>query len=138
MRNKIVAGNWKMNCTHEEAFNLTTEIVEQLKIENTGEVKIILAPPYLHLGVVVYLTKDENKISVAAQNCSSFASGAYTGEVSAAMIKSVGAEYVIIGHSERRSYFYETNAVLLVKQVWFFQVRLHWFHKSNFFFPSVR
>ena len=115
MRQKIVAGNWKMNCLHEEAFSLTTEIVELLINENTGDVKIIIAPPYLHLGVVVYLTKDENRIGVSAQNCSSFASGAYTGEVAAAMIKSVGVAYVIIGHSERRSYFNETNVVLFEK-----------------------
>lgn len=115
MRTKIVAGNWKMNCTHEEAVILTTEITELLKGENTNDVKIIFAPPFLHIGIVRYLTKDERRISVAAQNCSSFALGAYTGEVSAAMIKSVGAEYVIIGHSERRSYFNENNSVLAEK-----------------------
>ncbi|MEO5569530.1 MAG: triose-phosphate isomerase [Bacteroidia bacterium] len=115
MRKKIVAGNWKMNCTHEEAVSLTTEIAELLKAENTREVKIILAPPFLHIGIVRYLTQEEKRISVAAQNCSSISSGAYTGEVSAAMIKSVGAEYVIIGHSERRGYFNETNDVIAEK-----------------------
>jgi triosephosphate isomerase (TIM) len=115
MRQKIVAGNWKMNCTHQEAVSLTTEIAELLKNENTGEVKIILAPPFLHLGIVRYLTQDEKRISIAAQNCAAFASGAYTGEVSAAMIESVAAMYVIIGHSERRNYFNETNAALAEK-----------------------
>lgn len=115
MRIKIVAGNWKMNCTHEEAVTLSSEIVELLKSESINNVKVILAPPYVHLGAVVYLTNEEKRISVAAQNCSSFASGAYTGEVSATMIKSVGGEYVIIGHSERRSYFNESNAVLAEK-----------------------
>ena len=117
MRARIVAGNWKMNCTHEEAVSLSTGISELLKNENTNDVKIILAPPFVHLGMVRFLTKDENRISVAAQNCSSFASGAYTGEVSAAMIKSVGGEYVIIGHSERRSYFNEINVVLAEKVI---------------------
>jgi triosephosphate isomerase len=112
MRQKIVAGNWKMNCTHEEAVHLTSEIIELLKNENTGEVKIILAPPFIHLGMVRYLIQNKSRISISAQNCSSFDSGAYTGEVSAAMIKSVGTEYVIIGHSERRNYFNETNEIL--------------------------
>ncbi|HKR03910.1 MAG TPA: triose-phosphate isomerase [Bacteroidia bacterium] len=115
MRQKIVAGNWKMNCTHQEAVTLTTEITELLKNENTGDVKIIIAPPFVHLGIARYLTQDEKRISIAAQNCSSFASGAYTGEVSAAMIESVAATYVIIGHSERRNYFNETNAALAEK-----------------------
>jgi triosephosphate isomerase (TIM) len=115
MRQKIVAGNWKMNCTHEEAISLTTGITELLKNENTGDVKIILAPPFVHLGAVRFLTQGEKRISVAAQNCSSYASGAYTGEVSAAIIASVGAEYVIIGHSERRNYFNETHAALSEK-----------------------
>lgn len=115
MRQRIVAGNWKMNCTHEEAVSLTSEITELLKNENTGDVKIILAPPFVHLGIVHFLTQEEKRISIAAQNCSSYASGAYTGEVSASMIKSVGAEYVIIGHSERRNYFNDTNAVIAEK-----------------------
>src|SRR6185436_14398935 len=115
MRQKIVAGNWKMNCTHEEAVSLVTEITELLKNENTGDVKIILAPPFVHLGIARYLTQEEKRISVAAQNCSSYASGAYTGEVSAAIIKSTGAAYVIVGHSERRNYFNETNAILADK-----------------------
>ncbi|MEP7170065.1 MAG: triose-phosphate isomerase, partial [Bacteroidota bacterium] len=115
MRQKIVAGNWKMNCTHEEAVSLTSEITELLKNETVSDVKIILAPPFVHLGILKYLISEEKRISIAAQNCSSFASGAYTGEVSAAMIKSVGGEHIIIGHSERRSYFNETNAVLSEK-----------------------
>jgi triosephosphate isomerase len=104
-----------MNCTHGEAVALTTEIVELIKNENTGDTLIILAPPYLHLGIVHYLTQEEKRIRIAAQNCAAFASGAYTGEVSAAMIKSVAADYVIIGHSERRSYFNESNAALAEK-----------------------
>ena len=104
-----------MNCTHEEAVALTSGITELLKNENTGDVKIILSPPFVHVGVVFYLTKEDKRISVAAQNCSSFSSGAYTGEISVAIIKSVGAEYVIIGHSERRNYFNETNNTLSEK-----------------------
>src|SRR3954468_12532691 len=115
MRQKIVAGNWKMNCTHEEAVALTTEITELLKNENTADAKIILAPPFVHLGMVRYLTQSESRISIAAQNCAAFATGAYTGEVSAAMLKSIAVDYVIIGHSERRSYFNESNAALAEK-----------------------
>ena len=110
MRKKIVAGNWKMNCTHEEAVALANERVELLKNEKTQDVTIILATPYVHLGIVRYLTDKDSRIRVAAQNCAAFDSGAYTGEVSASMIKSVAADLVIIGHSERRIHFNESNA----------------------------
>lgn len=112
MPQKIVAGNWKMNCMHEEALQLTTDILEILKHEDTGDTRVLLCPPFVHLGMCHYLTKDESRIAIGAQNCSMHAGGAYTGEISAAMIRSVGTQYVIIGHSERRSYFGETNAML--------------------------
>jgi len=114
MRKKIVAGNWKMNCNREEAFSLATEIAGMVTDEVHQPVQVILAPPYLHLSAVAHLVSP-NGISVAAQNCASEISGAFTGEVSAPMIKSVGAEYVIIGHSERRHIFNESNEELTKK-----------------------
>src|SRR5688572_29139184 len=114
MKNKIVAGNWKMNCNREEALILATEVSGMLRDEQTNDVKVILAPPFVHLAGVSALLKESN-VQVAAQNCAAEAKGAFTGEVSAEMIKSVGAEYVIIGDSERRQYFKETHAELAKK-----------------------
>jgi len=104
-----------MNGTHEEAVALTGEIVDLLKRTETGPVKIVLAPPFVHLGAVRYLTAGEPRIAVAAQDCAAYERGAYTGEVSAEMVRSVGAEYVILGHSERRKYFSETPGILKEK-----------------------
>jgi triosephosphate isomerase (TIM) len=108
MRKKIVAGNWKMNKTLQEGIELAKTINRQ--VEDNGVI-IILCTPFIHLTEVRNaLTKDS--LYLGAQNCADEASGAYTGEVSAAMIKSAGADYVIIGHSERRSYYHENNAML--------------------------
>jgi triosephosphate isomerase len=108
MRRKIVAGNWKMNKTLQEGIELARTINRQ--VEDNGVV-IILCTPFIHLSEVRNaITKDS--LFVGAQNCAAEASGAYTGEVSAGMIKSTGAEYVIIGHSERRSYYHEDDALL--------------------------
>ncbi len=114
MRKNIVAGNWKMNKTLQEGVQLAEEInklVEQGVPANTG---VIIAPPFTHLTEVARRI-DAEKISLSAQNCAAEASGAYTGEISAAMVKSTGATHVIIGHSERRHYFGETNAILKKK-----------------------
>ncbi len=114
MRKNIVAGNWKMNKTLEEGVQLAQEIntlVEQGIPENTG---VIIAPPYIHLTEVARQINPA-LISLSAQNCASEDAGAYTGEVSAAMVRSTGATHVIIGHSERRHYFGETNPVLKKK-----------------------
>jgi triosephosphate isomerase (TIM) len=108
MRKKIVAGNWKMNKTLQDGVALAAE-VEKLVGELSGGVDVIIAPPFLHLTEVSKVVK---KVAVSAQNCASEASGAYTGEVSASMIKSAGIAYVIIGHSERRTYYGETDAIL--------------------------
>ena len=111
MRKNIVAGNWKMNKTADEAIALATEI-KQLNTNTTTEV--ILIPPFVHLTKVhgaIALTN----IKLGAQNCHQAENGAYTGEVAANMIKSVGCDYVIVGHSERREYFNETNDVLAAK-----------------------
>ena len=111
MRQKIVAGNWKMNKTLNEGINLAKEICSA---KLSTDVKVILGTPFIHLTEVVEITKN-TPVSVSAQNCASEASGAYTGEISAEMIKSTGAGYVIIGHSERRAYYNETNEILAKK-----------------------
>ena len=115
MRRKIVAGNWKMNNTLSEGLKLTSEVVHMVADEVYGNAQVVLAPPFIHLSQVKSLIHGMEKIHVAAQNCSDKASGAYTGEVSAAMVASAGADYVIIGHSERREYFNETNEELATK-----------------------
>ena len=115
MRKKIVAGNWKMNKTAEEAKALLSEVVNMVKDEVRSDVDVVLCPPAIYLATFrQYLTADGN-VSLGAQNCHEKASGAYTGEISAAMLRSIGVEYVILGHSERRQYFGETNAQLAEK-----------------------
>jgi triosephosphate isomerase len=113
MRKNIVAGNWKMNKTLEEGVALAKEVNEALKGANL-KCDVVLGTPFIHLASVAALV-DGGKIAVAAQNCSDKESGAYTGEVSAAMVKSTGANYVILGHSERRAYYGETSEILKVK-----------------------
>lgn len=115
MRKNIVAGNWKMNKTFEEGQVLVSEIVNMVADEVTDDTQVILAPPYVYLNNVASHLKNADAIALASQNCHEEASGAYTGEVSAPMLKSVGVEYVILGHSERREYFGETNEGLAKK-----------------------
>lgn len=114
MRRKIVAGNWKMNGTLDDAIKLTSEIVEMYKDEINSDVQVVLSPPFPFLNNVSKLT-NSTAIKIAAQNCAAQASGAFTGEVSASMIASCGVGYVILGHSERRTYFNDTDEVLLLK-----------------------
>lgn len=113
MRQNIVAGNWKMNNNLEEGIALAKE-VNAILTENKPNCKVVLGTPFIHLTEVVK-TVDTALVGVAAQNCADKESGAYTGETSASMIKSTGAEYVILGHSERRAYYGETNAILKEK-----------------------
>ncbi len=119
MRKKIAAGNWKMNTTLEEGKQLINAIVESVKNRPpAGEADqqlVVLATPFITLESAVRLVEDVKHIEISAQNCHHEAKGAYTGEVSAAMIKSTGAGYVIIGHSERREYFAESNEILAKK-----------------------
>ncbi len=115
MRKKIVAGNWKMNKGPEEALKLTSEIVNMVKDEVRSDVQVVIAPPYLYLASLKKMTADASNISLAAQNCHTESAGAYTGEIAADMIKAIGAEYVILGHSERREYFKESNQELAKK-----------------------
>ncbi len=112
MRQQIVAGNWKMNKTLEEGLELAKAILEK-----TDKPKglVVIAPPFPYLREVGKMLKVRKSFHVAAQNCHHEEKGAFTGEVSAEMIASVGAEFVIIGHSERRLYFKEKNALLAQK-----------------------
>ncbi len=114
MRKKIVAGNWKMNKTLEEGKSLASEVVNMAGSEVSSDIKLILCPPYVYLTSVSKLTEGSN-VGVGAQNCHTKESGAYTGEISAPMLADIGIQYVILGHSERREYFNETNAQLAEK-----------------------
>ncbi len=114
MRRKIVAGNWKMNNSLNRGIELATEINKKVRKQEENDVSVILAPPYIHLSNISRII-DKDSISIAAQNCSSEPKGAFTGEISVKMIKSTGAEYIIIGHSERREYFKETSDTLKKK-----------------------
>lgn len=115
MRKKYAAGNWKMNKTFEEGQILLSEVVNMVKDELTHpNVQVVLGVPFPYLSSFSKLINTP-KVALAAQNCHPKASGAYTGEVSVPMLKSVGVEYVIIGHSERREYFQETDAFIAEK-----------------------
>ncbi|HTD99625.1 MAG TPA: triose-phosphate isomerase [Mucilaginibacter sp.] len=115
MRKKIVAGNWKMNLDYEEGLSLFSEVINMVHDEVTGKQQVVVCSPFIHLHSLVQLSKGYAKVSVGAQNAHQAESGAYTGEISAKMIHSTGAEYVILGHSERRQYFGETNELLAKK-----------------------
>lgn len=115
MRKKIVAGNWKMNLDYNEGLSLFSEIINMIKDEVTGKQEAVVCSPFIHLHSLAQLAKGYNKISLGAQNAHQAESGAFTGEISAKMIRSVGAAYVILGHSERRQYFGETNELLAKK-----------------------
>lgn len=115
MRKKIVAGNWKMNKTMEEALILASEVVNMVKDEVSTDVTVIMGVPSLYLNTLKSYVEGVSNVSLAAQNCHQKASGAFTGEISAPMSKSIGIEYVILGHSERRQYFGETNEQLAEK-----------------------
>ncbi len=109
MRNKIVAGNWKMNLLKEEAQSLTAELIGMIKDEVSRPVNVILFPPFLYINALIQQCNVESRIQIGAQNCSNNSSGAFTGEVAAPMLASLGCKYVLVGHSERRSYYGENN-----------------------------
>jgi triosephosphate isomerase len=111
MRKKIVAGNWKCNTTLQEGIELAQNVDKVVAEQGAKDVVVVLGTPFTHI-VKVVETVDKNRIGVAAQNCAAEAKGAFTGEVSAAMVKSTGAGYVILGHSERREYYGETSETL--------------------------
>ncbi len=111
MRKKIVAGNWKCNTTVKEGVELAKSVSELVVTTGAKDVVVILGTPFTHLTSVVDVI-DTNRINVASQNCAAEPKGAFTGEVSASMVKSTGATYVILGHSERREYYHETSETL--------------------------
>ncbi len=113
MRKNIVAGNWKMNNTLEVWVKLAKDLEKALKGKAVN-CDVVIGTPFIHLATVAS-SIDTNIVAVAAQNCADKVSGAYTGEVSAAMVASTGAKYVILGHSERRAYYGETDAILKQK-----------------------
>ena len=110
MRKNIVAGNWKMNKNLQEGIALAKELNEALTADKPN-CDVVICTPFIHLASVTLIV-DESIIGVGAENCADKVSGAYTGEVSASMVASTGAKYVILGHSERRSYYGETVEIL--------------------------
>ncbi|MDR2027875.1 MAG: triose-phosphate isomerase [Prevotellaceae bacterium] len=109
MRKKIVAGNWKMNTSISKGEQLAAEIAEKSK--DVEGVLLVVAPPFTHLTKVAGKLNG-SRVTLSAQNCAAETSGAYTGEVAASMIADTGAKYCILGHSERREYYGETDETL--------------------------
>jgi triosephosphate isomerase len=117
MRTKIVAGNWKMNKDFHEAEDLVSDIANYLDENGKPEdVDVILCPPFVYLEMVHDMVQD-SPVFIGAQNISQYESGAFTGEISAGMLKSMYIDYCIIGHSERRKYFNETDDILAKKVI---------------------
>jgi len=105
---KLLAANWKMHLSLQEAQELTSEVVQTYQTEIAAPLPLVLCVPFPYLSHVLHLTKGEPFVAVGAQNVHHKAEGAYTGEVSAQMLRSVGTQYAVVGHSERRQYFGET------------------------------
>lgn len=115
MRKNIVAGNWKMNKTFEQADELLSDLMDELEeIELDRNTQVIVCPPFPYLEMASDYAND-SYFAVGAQNVSDQEEGAYTGEISASMLKSMEMEYCIIGHSERRGYYHETDAIVAAK-----------------------
>ena len=114
MRAKIVAGNWKMNLTFDQAEELIDRLDGYLESHDIGQKNVIIIPPFVYLELAGDVAEN-NDLFFGAQNVSQYESGAYTGEISAKMLASMGVEFALIGHSERRKYFHESNEVLAEK-----------------------
>jgi len=117
MRKKIIAGNWKMNMDLAGAEALVKGVIEKVRVGLPDHIEVLFGVPFPYLHLVSKLIKEANlpNVKLAAQNCHFEDNGAYTGEVSADMLKDLGVEYVILGHSERREYFKETDSIILKK-----------------------
>lgn len=115
MRKKIAAGNWKMNLNAEQAQGLVSEVMGKFTSEINNQVEVIFGPSALFLHQIQHLAKDHAQFHVAAQNIHQAPKGAYTGDIAASMVASLGCSHVIIGHSERREYYGESNALLAQK-----------------------
>lgn len=111
MNKKVIIGNWKMNGTNALASGLVREICSHVR-DCASVAKVVLAPPFSYLNKVRELIPSNAPIVLAAQDCSEHENGAFTGEVSAAMLKDIGCTYVIVGHSERRTYHKESDAIV--------------------------
>lgn len=117
-RQKIVAGNWKMNLDYRASQDLAQDISFRLeKLETPDHVRVVIAPTFTNLYPVYHHTKLDRRIELAAQNMHHAKNGAFTGEISAEMLKSIGIKVVILGHSERRQYFNETDSSLAEKML---------------------
>ena len=112
MRKKIVAGNWKMNMNYQEALDLYNGLISNEALMDNG-VQVIVAPPAIYLSEFSQINSD--RIALAAQNCNENENGAFTGEISPSMLTSIGVQYCLVGHSERREYYGETNELLKKK-----------------------
>lgn len=113
MRTKIIAGNWKMNLDYAQAMALVDGVMQMT--DDNMQTRILLAPPFPYLSLIEIQSKLRTNIFIAAQNCSDKTSGAFTGEVSASMLRSIGVEGVIVGHSERRSIYKESDELIAEK-----------------------
>lgn len=113
MRKNIVAGNWKMNLNRAEGIALVEDVLARLPTDNNTHV--VFAPSFVYLHKVAKMCANTSKVVAAAQDCSANEKGAFTGEVSASMLASCGARYVVLGHSERRANFAESNEILKTK-----------------------
>ncbi len=111
MRKKIVAGNWKMNKSYAEAIDLVNQIS---KLDYDLNTNLLIIPPFIYIADIIKLL-EKSTIEVGAQNCSEKNNGAFTGEISTEMLKNIGCKYVLVGHSERRAYFYEDNEIIANK-----------------------
>jgi len=112
MRRPLIAGNWKMHGTQRSAENLLKTIAREA--QSVGDTELAVFPPFVHIAQCKILLSNST-VHYGAQNCSEYSDGAYTGEISATMLKDLDCHYVIIGHSERRQYFYETNTQITQK-----------------------
>ncbi len=114
MRKKIVAGNWKMNSSIHDGIELAREVSRLTSQLENSQTKVAIAPPFTHLSEIAKVINPEI-ICLAAQNCASEESGAFTGEVSPAMLSELGVMAVLVGHSERRAYYKEDHKTLAKK-----------------------